>query len=88
MVVEVADSSLVRDRTLKKRLYAQAGIAVYWIVNLAEGRLEVYSRPESSPDHGDYADRQDYVLSQEVPLVIETRTVAMLAVAALWPAGK
>ena len=34
LVIEVADSSLAKDRGLKARLYAEAGIADYWIVNL------------------------------------------------------
>src|SRR4051812_36814523 len=33
LVVEIADSSLRRDRGLKKRLYARARIPEYWIVN-------------------------------------------------------
>lgn len=45
LVVEVADSSLSRDRKLKKRIYAAAGIPVYWIVNLAKQRIEVYTEP-------------------------------------------
>jgi len=40
LVVEVADSSLQRGRSLKKRLYAAAGIPVYWIVNLLDGQIE------------------------------------------------
>ena len=36
MLIEVADASLRRDRTLKKSLYARVSIAVYWIVNLKE----------------------------------------------------
>src|SRR5689334_1719578 len=36
LVVEVSDSSLVRDRGLKARLYAEAGIADYWIVNIPD----------------------------------------------------
>jgi Uma2 family endonuclease len=43
--VEVADSSLDSDRTTKQRVYARAGIRVYWIVNLREGCLEVYEEP-------------------------------------------
>src|SRR5438876_83878 len=34
LVVEVADSSLRLDRRLKSGLYARAGLAEYWIVNL------------------------------------------------------
>lgn len=45
LVVEVAESSLAYDRTHKTRLYAQAGIADYWLINLPDGQLEVYRRP-------------------------------------------
>ena len=44
LVVEVAESSLDRDRG-KASLYAAAGVAAYWIVNLVEGSFEVYSDP-------------------------------------------
>jgi len=46
-VIEVADSSLQRDRTIKLRLYASAGIARYIIINLLERLVEVYSNPVS-----------------------------------------
>nr|WP_281721433.1 Uma2 family endonuclease [Nitrosomonas nitrosa] len=45
LVVEVADSTLAKDRTYKTRIYAQAGIQEYWIVNLADRCLEVYRDP-------------------------------------------
>ncbi len=45
LIVEVADSTLDRDRTLKQTIYAQAGIATYWIVNLVDRQLEVYTKP-------------------------------------------
>ncbi len=44
LVVEVADSSLADDRKLTG-LYGPAGIPFYWIVNLVDGQVEVYSRP-------------------------------------------
>jgi Uma2 family endonuclease len=46
LVVEVADSSLAKDRLRKGGLYARAGIADYWIVNLVDGVVEIYRRPE------------------------------------------
>ena len=49
LVVEVADSTIAKDRTYKTRIYARAGIQEYWIVNLAERCLEVYQDPTSSP---------------------------------------
>lgn len=56
LVVEVADTSLEMDRGRKASLYAGAGIADYWIVNLVDQQLEVYRDPVSDPqqiyDHG------------------------------------
>ena len=48
LVVEVSESSLTLDRDHKGSLYARAGIADYWIVDLAERRLEIYREP--APD--------------------------------------
>ena len=46
LVIEVADTSLKRDSTWKKRIYASAGIAQYWILNLESRQLEVYTAPQ------------------------------------------
>jgi Uma2 family endonuclease len=46
LVVEVADSSLEFDRTVKLPLYAQSGIRELWIVNLIDSLLEVYRQPQ------------------------------------------
>lgn len=51
-VIEVSSSSLERDRTTKQRIYAEAGIAQYVIVNLVDRRIEVYEEPK--PDAGHY----------------------------------
>jgi Uma2 family endonuclease len=45
LIVEIAHSSLPRDRLLKLPLYARAGIPEYWIVNLAERQVEVHRTP-------------------------------------------
>jgi Uma2 family endonuclease len=45
-VIEVADSSLRFDRESKARLYAEGGIADYWIVNLVDDVLEIFRDPE------------------------------------------
>ncbi len=47
LVVEIADSSLLHDRTTKCALYARYDIPIYWIVNLVDGVLETYERPMS-----------------------------------------
>jgi Uma2 family endonuclease len=53
LIIEVADSSLDYDRDTKRPMYAEAGIAEYWIVNLVDDCLEVYRGPR--PD-GTYQD--------------------------------
>jgi Uma2 family endonuclease len=50
LVVEVADTTLPHDREQKGSLYARAGIAEYWIVNLLDRRVEVYRDPTSMPE--------------------------------------
>lgn len=46
LVVVVADTSLEHDRGIKLRSYARAGIPAYWVVNLVDRRVEVYSSPD------------------------------------------
>ncbi len=45
LVIEVADTTLAKDREIKARPYSRAGIPEYWIVNLVDRKLEVYRRP-------------------------------------------
>ena len=85
LVVEVADSTLQRDRSLKKRLYAAAGISVYWIVNLLDGQIEVYTDPSGPGEQPDYHQQQNYGPIDTVPLMIEDREVGRLTVRDLLP---
>jgi Uma2 family endonuclease len=45
LVIEVALSSLRFDRTIKASIYARAGVAEYWVVNVANRSVEVHSSP-------------------------------------------
>lgn len=51
LAVEVAETSLAKDRLLKGGLYARAGIADYWIVNLLDDVLEIYRQPVKASSH-------------------------------------
>ena len=44
---EVSDSTVEFDRKVKKSLYAGAEIAEFWLVNLRENTIEVYSQPKN-----------------------------------------
>lgn len=46
LLVEVSHSTLQYDRNTKAKIYAENGIAEYWIVNLRSRALEVYRQPE------------------------------------------
>jgi Uma2 family endonuclease len=46
LLIEVADSSLAYDRSTKRRLYAEAGIAEYWVVDCAAETVEVHRVPD------------------------------------------
>ncbi len=84
LVIEVADSTLERDRTAKLRLYARAGIPVYWIINLVDLQIEVYTEPVTLPE-ATYLQRQDYGLQDAVPVVIHQQVLANLSVPDLLP---
>lgn len=46
LLIEVSDSTVNYDRTKKVRLYAEAGVAEVWLVNLPRQIIEVYGNPE------------------------------------------
>jgi Uma2 family endonuclease len=85
LVVEVADTTLRRDRGRKKRLYARAAIPVYWIVNLNERQVEVYTDPSGPADEPDYRRRQDYPPDAQMPVVVGGAEVGRLTVGDLLP---
>jgi Uma2 family endonuclease len=63
-VIEVADSSLNYDRTVKFAIYANSGIPIYLIINLKDRAIEVYS--ESQMNDGRYARVETLVTAQLV----------------------
>jgi Uma2 family endonuclease len=47
LVIEVADSSIRKDREVKSAIYAEAGICEYWIIDISGAQLavEVHTGP-------------------------------------------
>jgi Uma2 family endonuclease len=87
VVIEVADTSLEVDRQDKGRVYARARIPVYWIINLQERQVEVYTEPKSGKAPA-YRRRTDYGLDAKVPLSIEDSEIAEIAVRGLLPSSE
>src|SRR5262249_6102172 len=81
LVVEVSDTTLPQDRGKKRSAYARARIPIYWIVNLVDRQVEVYSRPGK---HG-YASRQVFTSGQQVPIAIGGQQVGSIAVDVILP---
>jgi Uma2 family endonuclease len=80
LVVEVSDTSLQKDRKLAKT-YGGAGIPVYWIINIPDRQLELFS----SPVNGVYSVHQILLETESVDLVIEGRILGRIGVAELLP---
>jgi len=85
LIIEVSDTTLQRDRTVKKRIYARAGISLYWIVNLVEEQVEVYSQPLVEVEQPDYSQRLDFGRSAVIPIIIEGIEIGAIAVNSLLP---
>ncbi len=81
IVVEFSVSSLRVDRVGKARIYARAGIPVYWIVNVADKVIEVYTQPSGPGETPAYTQRDDYPVGTAVPVVLDGTTVGTITVA-------
>jgi Uma2 family endonuclease len=85
LLVEIANTSLDRDRDDKTRIYARAGILCYWIVNLSDARIEVYTQPSGPTAVPAYAQRQDHRAGDMIPLQFDGITVGTVVAADLLP---
>jgi Uma2 family endonuclease len=85
LVVEVADTSLRRDRGTKKRLYARARVPIYWIVNLVQHRVEVYTDPTGPAKKPDYRQQHLYGPADEIPVILDGREIGRIPVGELLP---
>jgi len=85
IVIEVADTSLDHDRGQKKRIYATSRILVYWIVNLQDRCVEVYTKPTASAERPEYADQHVYQSGDRISVFLDEVEVGQLAVDDLLP---
>ena len=85
IVIEVTESMLAADRADKFQVYARAGIPEYWIINLVERQVELYTVPSGPGVTPAYAARQDYAATAAVPLTLNGQPVSTIPVADLLP---
>jgi Uma2 family endonuclease len=69
LLIEISETTLKYDRETKLSLYAEDGIADYWIVNLVDNYLEVYSEPyQSQTGEFSYRSRRIFLPNETVTL--------------------
>jgi Uma2 family endonuclease len=85
LLVEVSDASLEIDQKDKTRIYGRSGIVVYWIVNIPDRQVEVYTNPTGATATPGYAHCQTYRGGSAVPLVLDGATVGQIPVDELLP---
>jgi Uma2 family endonuclease len=76
-----SDSSLPDDREYAGKVYGPAGIPVYWIVNVVDRQVEVYTVPGPAG----YASRVDFRPGQIIPFAIGGQQLGEIAVDDLLP---
>jgi Uma2 family endonuclease len=85
LVIEIADSTLPGDRDDKGRIYARAGIPCYWIVNVNDRWIEVYTSPSGPVADPKSAQRIDHRPGDSVSLTLGNAAPIVLAVQDLLP---
>jgi Uma2 family endonuclease len=85
LLIEISDSSLIEDRDIKGPLYAEACFPIYWIINLQDRIVEVYTDPTGPQDDPEYRQRRDYGIGDAVPLILDGVEMGRIAVSDLMP---
>jgi len=80
LLVEVSATNATADRQ-QGNVYGRSGIPIYWLVNLVDRQVEVYTDPGTAG----YASRQDFSHGQQVPVVIDGRELGQIAVDDILP---
>jgi hypothetical protein len=85
LVIEVADSSLPDDRSEMLEMYGAESIPVFWIVNIPDRWIEVYTRPTGPAIPPGYGVCTIFRPGDEVPVVIDGVEVGRIAVDEIVP---
>lgn len=85
LLAESAESSLDIDRDDKGRIYARADIPVYWLINLIDRQVEVYTDPDPRGNPPAYRRCEIYVAGQVIAFCLRGQMIAQVPVQELLP---
>jgi len=85
LIVEVSDTTVARDRGVKKRIFGRASIPIYWIVNLVDHQIEVYTDPTGPDEQPDYRQKHIFGPSDRIPVVLDGKEIGQIEVKAILP---
>jgi Uma2 family endonuclease len=78
-LIEYSNSSLEKDLQVKSKIYAEANICDYWIVNLKTGQLIVFRDPQN----GEYMSRSTQTSGTIYPIAFPDVEVSIDAIVSL-----
>jgi Uma2 family endonuclease len=84
LLVEVSDSTLDQDRGIKQEMYARDRIPEYWILNLVDRSVEVYTEPKGGRAPA-YRKMIAYPAGASFPLRIQGEEIGVVAVSDVLP---
>ena len=70
LIVEVCASTRTSDYRLKTRLYASAGVPVYWVVDVDGRKIDVFSEPTGAGRDAGYARREAFAEGSPAPVTL------------------
>jgi Uma2 family endonuclease len=85
LLIEVSDTTLQGDREDKGPLYARVKVPVYWIINLPEAQVEVYTEPSGPCAKPAYRQERIYGLRASIPVVLGGKEVGRVVIKNLFP---
>lgn len=85
LLVEISRTSIVADQREKGRIYARAGIPIYWIVNLIDRQVEIYTDPHPHDAPPTYGHCQILKPGDQAPVVVGEQVAGQIAVSDLLP---
>jgi Uma2 family endonuclease len=85
LLVEVADTTYLKDSGIKPRRYAHVQIPHYWVVHLDRRQVEVYRDPHGRHGKAGYGIAEIHRDAVEIPVVIEGKDLGRIAVKEILP---